>query len=533
MTWRIPLHPWMNFLKSAYTAALISPERALAERLETLESHLRAERPDLLAVLPIVRTFDKVLTDLGLLGRGESLASQIAWWPSVSVLGLYSAGKSSFINSFLETELQATGNQAVDDLFTVICHGATAMPVPLPGSAINADMRFPFFRIADQLDRVAGDEGRHIDSYLQLKMCASPRLKGRILIDSPGFDAGSQRQGTLRIIEHIVEVSDLVLMFFDARRPEPGAMPDMLRHLVGPAARRSDAAKLMFILNQCDSAAREDNLEEIVGAWQRSLSQAGLSVGRFYCIFNPELAPRIADPAIHDRFQARCRQDLAEIHARIAAVDSGRGYRLLGQLGALARELEQKLAPQLEAATLDWRRGALSGGWRWWRGDVRREIAAQLPERLESMGLSPRGAFLANTARAGTLLRGQPADWARARKAIPLLRHTIEHQTLLWNNQHAGLAPPPAPAETKAAAKAKAPAPPVKKRAPVPVRRPCGGGPAPADPAPPTVHDDPVIPLLQTESLFTAAAGLFSFGFLGSRGTPPRPPPADDDFFEE
>ena len=154
----------MKFLKRAYTAALISPERALDDRLETLAAHLKAEQPDLLAVLPILRTFDKVLADIGLLGRGESLAGRIAWWPSVSVLGLYSAGKSSFINSFLGTGLQETGNQAVDDLFTVICHGAASSSPPLPGSAINADMRFPFFRIADRLDRAAADEGRDIDS---------------------------------------------------------------------------------------------------------------------------------------------------------------------------------------------------------------------------------------------------------------------------------------------------------------------------------------------------------------------------------
>ncbi len=534
MNWSIPPLPWMNFLSRAKTVALISPERALDERLETLEAHLRAEQPDLLAVLPIVRTFDKVLADIGLLDRGESLACRIAWWPSVSVLGLYSAGKSSFINSFLGVDLQAAGNQAVDDLFTVICYGGDSASVPLPGSAINGDMRLPFFRIADQLDRVAADEGRHIDSYLQLKACPSPRLKGRIIIDSPGFDAGSQRQGTLRIIEHIVEVSDLVLMFFDARRPEPGAMRDMLRHLVEPAARRPDAAKLLFILNQCDGAAREDNLEEVVGAWQRSLSQAGLTIGRGYCIYNPNLAPPIADSALHDRHQARCGQDLAEIHARIAAVDSGRGYRLLGQLAALARELEQKVAPQLETATATWCRGALSGGRPWWRGDIRRQLAGHLPERLDTMELSPRAAFLRNTSRAGTLVWGQPAGWARARKALPLLRHAIEHQTLLWNNRYAGLnAPPPAADRTPVADKA--PAVPAK-RSP----RPAKPAPAPVSapaPAPLRSGDDPVIPLLQTESLLTYATRMFPFASSGPKRKPPQPPPRDTeddlDFFQD
>ena len=509
----------MNFLKHAYTAALISPERALNDRLGTLEAHLRAEQPDLLALLPIVRTFDKVLADIGLLGRGESLASQIAWWPSVSILGLYSAGKSSFINSFLNVDLQTTGNQAVDDLFTVICHGTGAVSSPLPGSAINADMRFPFFRIADQLDSVAGAEGRHIDSYLQLKTCLSSQLKGRILIDSPGFDAGSQRQGTLHIIEHIVDASDLILLFFDARRPEPGAMQNMLRHLVQPAARRADASKLLFILNQCDNAAREDNLEDVVGAWQRCLSQAGLTAGRLYCIYNPGHTPQNADPTIRERYQARCSQDIAAIHARIAAVDGGRGYRLLGQLGALARELEQKVVPQLETATAAWRRGALFGGLSWWRGDIRRELAEQLPDRLDTMGLSPRAAFLSNTAQAETLLGGRPAGWARARKAIPLLRLTIEHQTLLWNNRHAGLCvPPPHAAEQEPSV--------MVKRRPSPSPKPRSVA---VDPpaVPVRAEDAPVIPLLQTESVLTKISGMLSLVSLKPRSK--APPQTEDD----
>ena len=533
---RLPPLPWIKFLGSAGTAALISPEHALEERLETLQAHLMAEQPDLLAVLPIVRTFDKVLADIGLLERGESLACRIAWWPSVSVLGLYSAGKSSFINSFLGVDLQASGNQAVDDLFTVICHGCGPVSAALPGSALNADMRLPFFRIADQLDHVTANEGRHIDSYLQLKTCSSPSLKGRIIIDSPGFDAGSRRQETLRIIEHIVEVSDLVLMFFDARRPEPGAMQDMLRHLVEPAVRRPDAAKLLFILNQCDGPAREDNLEEVVGAWQRSLSQAGLSAGRCYCIYNPDVAPAIGDSAIHERYQARCGQDLAEIHTRIATVNGGRGYRLLGQLGALARELEQKVAPQLEAATATWRRSALTASGDWWRGDTRRQLAGQLPERLEAFDLSPRAAFLRNTRRADTLLGGQPTGWARARKALPLLRHAVEHQTLLWNNRHAGLtvAAPTIAKPPAAPAKRPAPAPPASR----PRYAPPASAPAPASAqSQPEAKVEPVIPLLQTESLLTYALRLFPFGLPAPRCKPLRPPPPDDEgdieFFQD
>ena len=77
-----------------------------------------------------------------------------------------------------------------------------------------------------------------MDAYLQLKTSASEQLRGRIMIDSPGFDADSQRNATLRLTSHIIDLSDLVLVFFDARHPEPGAMRDTLAHLVGQTIKR-------------------------------------------------------------------------------------------------------------------------------------------------------------------------------------------------------------------------------------------------------------------------------------------------------
>ncbi len=547
MDWRIPPLPlrWLHRLRRHGPAPLITPERAQAARMAALEAHLRAEQPDLLAVLPTVLAFDRVLSDLGLLGQGGGLATRIAWWPTISILGLYSAGKSSFVNNFLGDTLQAAGSQAVDDRFTVICHGAGSDLTALPGSALNADVRLPFFRIADALDRAATDEGRHIDSYLQLKASPSPNLKGRILIDSPGFDADTQRQATLSIIEHILEVSDLVLIFFDARRPEPGAMPDTLRYLVEPAARRPDGGKVLYILNHCDAVAREDNLDEVAGAWQRSLSQAGLTANRVFCIYNADLAPEIGDPAIRARFQTRSANDLAEIHARIAAVDAARGYRLLGQLQALTHTLEAEALPHLEAATMAWRRETLAGDaallsvvlvglglttvlagadpllwaglaallipWHvWWQHRVRRRLAPDVPERLSALGLEVRAAFLHNTRQLSTLLRARPDGVAKAYRALPLLRQAIQHQTQLWNDRHIGStapAPVPTPAKSRRAAN------------------------RPERPPPPTPEADEINPLLQADSLFTVLADRLA---LKRRKSAPTQPVTDEiDFFED
>ena len=51
---------------------------------------------------------------------------------------------------------------------------------------------------------------------------------------------------------------------------------------------RQDSGKFLYILNQIDTTAREDNPEEVVGAWQRALAREGLTSGRFYCVYDPE-----------------------------------------------------------------------------------------------------------------------------------------------------------------------------------------------------------------------------------------------------
>ncbi|MGD8308136.1 MAG: dynamin family protein, partial [Chromatiales bacterium] len=194
-----------------------SAGNVIESRLQHLESHLEQENPVLLSTVRSFRALDKVAYKMGLLPHDRSYAQQIAWWPLISALGTFSSGKSTFINHYLDYPLQRTGTQAVDDKFTVICYGREKNAQTLPGVALDSDPRFPFYQISDEIEKVARGEGERIDSYLQLKTCPSEHLRGKILIDSPGFDADAQRTSTLRITDHIMDLADLVLVFFDAR----------------------------------------------------------------------------------------------------------------------------------------------------------------------------------------------------------------------------------------------------------------------------------------------------------------------------
>jgi hypothetical protein len=327
---------------------------ATEERIKRLKAHLAVENPALAEAVTRFEELDHIARKLGFMGRDDSYATQISWWPVVAVLGTYSAGKSTFLNEYLGQSLQRTGNQAVDDKFTVIAYGSDGHGEQLPGLALDADPRFPFYKISREIEQVAQGEGRRVDAYLQLRISNAPVLQGKIFIDSPGFDADQQRSSTLMITDHIIDLSDLVLVFFDARHPEPGAMADTLKHLVANTVQRADSAKFLYILNQMDNTTREDNPEEVVAAWQRALAQAGLTAGRFYRIYSETASHPIVDDPTRERLRAKRDEDLNDITSRINQLDVERAYRIIGALEGNAKHLRDTLVPRLKDARQTW-----------------------------------------------------------------------------------------------------------------------------------------------------------------------------------
>jgi len=333
--------------------------KRMHNRLERLQEHLERESPILVSVVDRFRKLDEISKKMGLLQKDESYATQISWWPLVSILGTFSAGKSSFINSYLGVDVQDTGNQAVDDRFTVLTYSGDSDVRTLPGVALDSDPRFPFYQISEDIEEVTEGEGARIDNYLQMKVVPSEQLRGKILIDSPGFDADEQRKATLKITDHIIDLSDLVLVLFDGRHPEPGAMQDTLEHLVKGSQRRNDSSKFLFILNQIDTSARDDNMEEVVAAWQKSLVQSGLNTGRFYVIFNKDAATPIDDAAVWERYVNKRDVDYNEITKRMEDINIERVYRIIGSLESLSNQIEQQSVPQLQVALNRWKRRVL------------------------------------------------------------------------------------------------------------------------------------------------------------------------------
>ncbi|MCW9048516.1 MAG: dynamin family protein [Gammaproteobacteria bacterium] len=339
---------------------MFGADSQIKQRLEDLEKHLLTENPLLVSAVEEFKKLDKVGYRMGLLARDQSYATQIPWWPLISVLGTFSAGKSTFINHYLNSSLQETGTQAVDDKFTVICYSAEQQARVLPGISLEADPRFPFYNMAEVLEQVAPGASDRINTYMQMKTCPDIKSKGRIFIDSPGFDADDQRTETLKITDYIIDLSDLVLIFFDARHPEPGAMRDTLKHLVADKIYQKNADKFVYILNQIDAAVREDNPEDVIASWQRALAAEGLTAGKFYTIYNPDAAVVIEDDTVRKRFEQKRDIDLDAINERIEQMNVDRVYRIIGALDKTAREIEDEKLPKLISMISNWRRAVLS-----------------------------------------------------------------------------------------------------------------------------------------------------------------------------
>lgn len=308
------------------------------KQMDALAAHLKTENELLCRAFGHLRDLDKVGRGLGLLSANESLATQISWWPIVSLLGPFSAGKSTFINDYLDATLQETGNHAVDDHFTVICYGKEQQT--LPGSALATDPRFPFFKVNEEIMRLTNGGEDRINSYLQLKTCDSEKLRGKLLVDSPGFDADAKRREVLHIADRVLDISDLVLVFFDARHPEPGSMRETLE-LVKRIQARSDLSKFVFILNQIDCTGKGDDLMRVFGSWKNALAEAGVTTGKLYTIYSPSQAVPIENEAVRARCDAARDRDYADLDRRICGVDVETTYRgVQGLSGAVQHTRE-------------------------------------------------------------------------------------------------------------------------------------------------------------------------------------------------
>ena len=150
------------------------------------------------------------------------------------------------------------------------------------------------------------------------------------------------------------------MVFFDAHKPEPGAIRDTLEHLVEKAVERHDATKFIYILNQIDVTADENNLEDVVAAWQRALAQKGLTAGRFYRVFSLTACAHIENEEAAKRLIEWREQDMTDLEQRLGEVETHRVYRVADALRHHCRHIEEMVVPEIRERLDDWRHFVLA-----------------------------------------------------------------------------------------------------------------------------------------------------------------------------
>ncbi len=357
--------------------------KTLRKRLTALESHLKAEKPDLLPVFRAYRDFDRLLQGTGLLARTESLATRTAWWPVIAVLGPATAGKAAFLDGFRP----AGGERPADDRFTVLLHG---------GEASATDPRVP----------------SDLDAPVRIDASDNGSLRGRILVDASGSAA--------QPCERLVELSDLVLVFPDAG----GGAPDELAQLLATASRRADARKILTIRSDADLVGIDGRLAEAGAGQGRRV--AGL-LGAVAEEVEDELIPYVE--ASLTRWRRNRRLGALAWLVLLAlvlggAVVLGGAENLPAFAGWLVEARPAPLGglPIRLLALVAGIAGLWLAGHLWVRRATAQRVAASLPERMGEADLNPRRAFLKGT----RLFRTGISGWGRrARRRLAAIREVV------------------------------------------------------------------------------------------------------------
>ena len=303
--------------------------------LLNIEKHFAHYNPILLQAAKVFHDLDQVEFELGLIDNDETTASKYSWWPIISVIGGLSSASSKFINEYLDTAQSLAGLQSSNYKFTVLQHNNQAHPVTLPGTALDVDHRLPFYQISQKIDQLAPGEGSNINSYLELKTVNNARLKGKLFIEAPDFGMEDPISPVTQLLmNHTIEISDLVLVFCDIFDAEPHLLTELTESIVS----QQDSNKFVYII---DNAASNF---EVIRSWQKKLGEMGIKTGQFIVLSSKS---SLSDP--HNR------ETMAIINQRMDSINHYRSYRILHSLEKNIRDINDIIMPEISQAISLWK----------------------------------------------------------------------------------------------------------------------------------------------------------------------------------
>ncbi len=315
-------------------------EKTASKYLVNLEKTLANDNPALLRSIKIYHDLDQIQYDLGLIDADDTTATKQSWSPIISFIGGNSTAKARFINSYLGDQQTTSGIQASTHKFTVLLQSSQTNFATLPGTALDVDPRYPFYQISKKMEQLQKGEGDKVNAHLELKAINNERLKGKLFIDSPNLGAIPENPINSMLIKHIIESSDLVLVFTDVFGSSTPLLEEVIQHI----ETHQDTNKFVFLVDEPIVAINPAKANEVILSWQRKLADLNITTGQF-----------IIAPNHQNGINPQSKVDFSEIDQRLANVSLDRTYRILNSLEKNIRDIEEVIFPEVRKGITLWK----------------------------------------------------------------------------------------------------------------------------------------------------------------------------------
>jgi len=301
-------------------------DKTVSKYLYNLEKQFAATDPILQKASKVFQDLDELEFELGLIENEETSARKSSWWPIISTLGGYSPAKSEFLNRYLEASLQTSRHK-----FSVLQYTPQTTSATLPGTALDADHRLPFYQISRPIEQTVAGEGARINGYLEMVTVNSAKLKGKLVIDTPVLNHANENAVTSLLRQHVVAISDLVLVFTDLFEADPEYNKDCVASIVA----HQDTNKFVFVVDHSEIDIDPIKAQEIIASWQRRLVEFGIFTGQFVVLSQ--------------------NADTHAIDQRVNNLNNDRSYRVLGALEQSIRAIDDVVFDEVENALSTWK----------------------------------------------------------------------------------------------------------------------------------------------------------------------------------
>lgn len=301
-------------------------DKSVSKYLNQLEKQFAPTDPILQKAVKVFQELDDLEFELGLIDNEETTARKSSWWPIISTMGGYSPAKSEFLDRYLGVQLHTARHK-----FSVLQYTPQSVSATLPGTALDADHRLPFYQVSRLIEQTSNGEGNKVNSYLELVTANSSLLKGKLIVDTPVLNPAVENAVYSQLRQRVAAISDLVLVFTDLFEADPVYNKDC----VATIAAHQDSNKFLFVIDHSEISIDAVKSQEIIASWQRRLAEFGIFTGQFMVLSQ--------------------NGDTFQLDQRLGNLNNDRSYRVLQSLEHSIRAVDDVVFDEVEAAIATWK----------------------------------------------------------------------------------------------------------------------------------------------------------------------------------